>query len=285
MRLNKEITSLEIADQLGFEHLGVSQKIRKVVPLNKLSPGAISFARDKVISTETGVVIASSEIQNSNITTLNTKNPRLGFIRLMNFLLNKGYLLKEEQTPVIGRNCKIHPKAIIEPNTVIGENCIIRAGAIIKSGSQIGDEVIIRENAVIGADGFGYEKDEEGIPIHFPHFAGVIIEDKVEIGANSVVCEGALTPTKIGYASKVNASTLIGHNVQIGKYSYIHAGVVASGGCTIGDHCWIGTNATILEKRVIKHNALIGSATVVNKNIEANKKVVGNPMRVIGDIS
>ena len=80
----------------------------------------------------------------------------------------------------------------------------------------------------------------------------------------------------------MNASTLIGHNVQIGKFSYIHAGVVASGGCTIGDHCWIGTNATVLEKRVIKNRVLVGSGTVVNKDIDENKKVVGNPMRIIG---
>ena len=67
---------------------------------------------------------------------------------------------------------------------------MIRAGAIIRSGTTIGSDAIIRENALIGADGFGYEKDEEGIPIHFPHFSGVSIANKVEIGGNSVVCEG-----------------------------------------------------------------------------------------------
>ena len=130
--------------------------------------------------------LASSEIQNPIITALYTKNPRLGFIRLLNFLTDKGYLLKKDQPPVIGQNCIIHPKSLIEPNTVIGENCVIRAGAIIRSGTTIGRDALIRENALIGADGFGYEKDEEGIPIHFPHFSGVSIANKVEIGGESV---------------------------------------------------------------------------------------------------
>ena len=283
MEIVKQLTSSNIAERLGFEHVGPTRVVKKVVTLDELSSGAIAFARDKSFTPTSGTLITSNTNKSSETTYLITAKPRLGFVRLLRWLKDECYFREIEQAPIIRRGCVIHPSAIIEPNTVIGSNSIIKAGAVIRSGVSIGNDVIIRENALIGADGFGYEKDENGVFIHFPHLGGVTILDKVEVGGNSVVCEGALKPTEIGFGSKVNAASLIGHNVKIGSNTLIHAGVVASGGCQIGNHCWIGTNATILEKRKVSNNVLVGSGTIVNKDVAENLKVVGNPMRVLGE--
>lgn len=283
MKLMKSISSLDLAQELNFEHFGLPQDIKNIAALGNLAPGSISFCKNKFDGRSRGVIIADEDFSSSSVTTLVTKNPRLGFIRLLNMLENQKLLVKPRIEPIIGKNVSIHPSCTIEYNTIIGDGCVIKSGAIIGEGTSLGAGVIIRENALIGADGFGYEKDSEGIPIHFPHISGVELGDKVEVGSNTIICRGTLTPTIVGLATKINASSFIGHNVQIGSCTLVHAGVVASGGCVIGHHCWIGTNATVLEKRTINDYVTIGSGAVVNRDIDAYTKAVGNPARILSD--
>jgi UDP-3-O-[3-hydroxymyristoyl] glucosamine N-acyltransferase len=122
----------------------------------------------------------------------------------------------------IGKNVMIHPGASIYPNTVIGDRCIIHS------------------NAVIGCDGFGYKPDAEGHYIKVPHVGIVILEEDVEIGANTVIDRGTLAVTKIRKGTKIDNLVQIAHNVHVGEHTVIAAQAGIAGSSSIGSNARIG---------------------------------------------
>ncbi len=113
-------------------------------------------------------------------------------------------------------------------------------GARIYPNTQIGDRCIIHSNAVIGCDGFGYRPNEEGHYIKINHVGIVMIEDDVEIGANTVIDRGTLAVTRIGKGTKIDNLVQIAHNVIIGEDTAIAAQAGIAGSSAIGDHVRIG---------------------------------------------
>ena len=147
--------------------------------------------------------------------------------------------------------------------------------------AEIGSRVIIGPNCCIGIAGQGYAETDDGY-YHFPHLGMVIIDDDVTIGANTVICRGALSNTVIGKGTKIGNQVNIGHNVTIGKNVMIIAGAVICGSVEIGDNAWIGPGAKILNKIKIGKGARVGIGAVVVKDVSDGKKVIGNPARAIG---
>lgn len=145
----------------------------------------------------------------------------------------------------------------------------------------IGEECNIKSGVVIGQAGFGFEKDENGIPIHFPHLGRIVIGNNVYIGANTVIDRATLTSTIIGDHVKIDNLVHIAHNVIIGDYSYIIAGTILGGGVHIGKNCWIAPNVSIKQQLSIGDNALVGLGAVVLKNVDDNMIVVGNPAKIL----
>ncbi len=145
----------------------------------------------------------------------------------------------------IGSRSIIYPQAYIGHGTSIGEDVIIYPGVKIYPNSQIGDRCIIHANAVIGCDGFGYRPNEEGHYVKINHVGIVIIEEDVEIGANTVIDRGTLAVTRIGKGSKIDNLVQIAHNVAIGDHTAIAAQAGIAGSSEIGDHVRIGGQAGI----------------------------------------
>ena len=218
--LQKPILSMELAIHLGLKHRGSAESITKVSAISDQSSGALVFAT-KIASAPIQHVsyITSSNLilTEANMTVLLSNNPRLDFIRAINYLIEKKHLSVKFYEKGIDRSVRIHPTAVVEPGCMILENSVISAGAVVKQGSRIGKNCIIGENAIIGADGFGFERDKNGNPIHFTHLCGVWIGDCVYVGASSIISRGALWYTKIADHTKINAKVLVGHNVKIGR--------------------------------------------------------------------
>ncbi len=145
----------------------------------------------------------------------------------------------------IGSRSIIYPQVYIGHGTTIGEEVIIYPGVKIYPNTQIGDRCIIHANAVIGCDGFGYRPNEEGYYVKINHVGIVIIEDDVEIGANTVIDRGTLAVTRIGKGSKIDNLVQIAHNVTIGEHTAIAAQAGIAGSSEIGDHVRIGGQAGI----------------------------------------
>ncbi len=188
----------------------------------------------------------------------------------------------------------IHPSVIIHPNAVIAKDvyigplcsigdCQIGAGSIIQSHVSIGDcvsigkKVLIKNGARIGQSGFGFVKNENGELEKFPQIGRVIIEDNVEIGANTCVDRGALSITRIGAGTKIDNLVEIAHNVQIGKNCMITGNVSIGGSCKIGDEVWIGPTASLRDGIVVGSGALINMGSVVIKDVKAAADVIGYP--------
>ena len=284
--LIKVISSIELATALNLDHIGDEQEIYHISTLDESNKNSLFFSKTGFMApAQFSSCIAQKNIETVPLysSLIVSNNPRMDFIRSINYLIENGFINAKSYSDYIGDDVIIHETAQIEEGCSIGDGTIIGAGTVIKKGTRIGKNCVIHENAVIGAEGFGFERDQNGHPVHFTHLGGVYIGDDVYIGACSVVSKGALKNTHIDDHAKVNARVLVGHNVQVGKSSYLHAGVVVSGGCIIGAKCWIGTNATVLEKRVIGDNCIIGSGSVVNKEVFDNSVCFGNPAKKIRD--
>ncbi len=184
-------------------------------------------------------------------------NPRLAFIKAANHFFPR----HKRSIPIVHPSSEVRPSAVLSGSVTIGECCLIKSGA------------------VIGEEGFGFEYDPDGIPLRFPHVGGVRIGNNVEVGANTVICRGALGDTIIENHVKIDDRCFIAHNVHIGARGLIIAGAEISGSVKIGEGAWIGPNAAIKEKIQIGKDALVGIGAVVIRDVPPNTVVVGNPAR------
>jgi UDP-3-O-[3-hydroxymyristoyl] glucosamine N-acyltransferase len=171
---------------------------------------------------------------------------------------------------IVGKNFSIGPGSMVCGNVWIGDNVTIGSGCIIKPGS------------VIGAKGFGFERDENGVPVRIEHDGGVVIGDDVEIGAINTVVSGTVSPTLVMDHTKTDDHVHIAHNCIVGLSNLFAAGVVISGGVVIGDCNFFGVNCCVKNKVVIGSWNIIGMGAVVINNISDYTTIIGNPGRAHG---
>jgi UDP-3-O-[3-hydroxymyristoyl] glucosamine N-acyltransferase len=159
----------------------------------------------------------------------------------------------------IGDGSQIGAGAKIGDNVIIGKNCVIHPNVCIEDRCTLGDNVILHAGVVIGADGFGYVRDENNHYIKFPQIGTVVIEDNVEIGANTCIDRGALGETRVGEGTKIDNLVQVGHNVSIGKRCVIAAQTGISGSVVIEDNCVIGGQVGFGDHVRVQAGTVIGS--------------------------
>jgi len=198
----------------------------------------------------------------------------------------------------IGNHVWIGPGVVIEDNVTIGDHVVIESNSVVNKGSHIGsfsrihpnvtlyentklgNSVILHAGAVIGADGFGYVK-ESGKIYKFPQLGSVIIEDNVEIGANTTIDGGSLSDTVIGSGTKIDNLCQIAHNVKIGRNMLMAAQCGIAGSTVIGNDVTVGGQSAIIDNISIGDNVMIGGKSGVIEDIEDNGVVWGMPARPI----
>lgn len=179
---------------------------------------------------------------------------------------------------VIGDYTKIYEHVYIGDGVKIGSHCIIYPGVRIYPGMQIGDNVIIHSNAVIGADGFGFAPLEDGTWKKIEHTGNVIIEDNVEIGANTCVDKSQMGSTVIHKGVKIDNLCQIAHNVEIGQNTVMAAMTGIAGSTRIGEHCIFAGQVGIVGHVTIADNTTLGAqAGVIGSIKEAGKVYMGTP--------
>ncbi len=176
----------------------------------------------------------------------------------------------------IGRNCSIDDSVIIGSNVEIGDNVVIRGKVVI------GNRCHIKSHACIGEKGFSFGFDEDGKPITVRHGGGVWICNEVEIGSFNTICQATLegVDTILEDNVKLDDNVHIAHNCHIGKNTCLAAGCMLNGSVTIGENTWIGLQVT-LNKVKVGNNVLIGSGSMVTKDIPDGVVVAGNPAKII----
>ena len=179
----------------------------------------------------------------------------------------------------IGDGTKVFPFVYINGNVHIGKNCYIGAGTKIIGNVYIGDNVLIKENVVLGADGLTTDRDENGEAVSMPQFGGLIIEDNVQIGANTAIARGAIDNTVIRRGCKIDNCCWISHNNFFDENVFMVGESTTFGSVTVGKNSQISGNATIRNGLTIGENVLVGAGAVVTRSVKDGAVVSGNPAR------
>jgi len=158
----------------------------------------------------------------------------------------------------VGEGTQIRAGAKIGDGVKVGNNCVIHPNVFLEDGVSIGNNVILHSGVVIGTDGFGYVRDKTEY-VKFPQIGTVVIEDEVEIGANTCIDRGALGETRIGRGTKIDNLVQVGHNVRIGARVVIAAQTGISGSTVIEDDCIIGGQVGFGDHAKVLSGAIIGS--------------------------
>lgn len=276
----------EIADLVGGELRGDGDvEITSVADIAAAQPGQIAFYEkgDEAPSTGASCVLTSSSDAFDDLATIVVKDPKLAFARVASILHPRKDRSPEihssaviSPTAKIGQNVFIGAFSCVGDNSTVGDgthlragakigdhvsvgaNCVIHPNVFVDDGCTIGDNVVLHSGVVIGADGFGYVRDASEY-VKFPQIGTVVIENDVEIGANTCVDRAALGETRIGEGTKIDNLVQIGHNVQIGKRCVIAAQTGISGSVTIEDDCVIGGQVGFGDHVRVQSGAVIGS--------------------------
>lgn len=215
-----------------------------------------------------------------------TENPKLAFLRIGNSLFKKPVSFGIHPTVVIHPEAKIAENVYIGPFTYIGK-CEIGKGVCIEGHCYLHDNVVIRDQVIIfagckiGGVGLGHIFNENGDLENFPQIGGVIIEERVELGASCIVLRGALSSTRIGKNTKIDCHVIVGHNVVIGQNTLVAANSVLGGSSFIGNNVFIGINATVVDYIQIGHGAFVGAGAIVLEDIPQNTKIIARPSVII----
>ncbi|HET7116458.1 MAG TPA: UDP-3-O-(3-hydroxymyristoyl)glucosamine N-acyltransferase [Hanamia sp.] len=179
---------------------------------------------------------------------------------------------------IIGNNVKLYPQVYLGDNVIIGDNTILYPGVKIHHDCVIGKSVAIHAGSVIGGDGFGFAPQDDGSFKKVPQIGNVLVEDNVEIGANTTIDRATIGSTIIKYGAKLDNLIQIAHNVEIGANTVIAAQSGVSGSTKIGKNVMIGGQAGIVGHLQIADGSKINAQSGVAKSIKLpNTAVTGSP--------
>lgn len=180
---------------------------------------------------------------------------------------------------VIGNNVKIFHNTVLLNNVEVGDNSILFQNISIREDCKIGKRVIIHPGAVIGADGFGYQKDEKGVYHKVPQIGNVVIEDDVEIGANSTIDRAAIGSTIIKKGCKIDNLVQIAHNVSVGSNTIMSAQSGVSGSVKIGNNSILAGQVGIAGHLEIGDNVILVAQSGVSKSLTKPGVYFGSPAK------
>lgn len=177
----------------------------------------------------------------------------------------------------IGARTIVYPNVTIGPGTRVGEDCVLHSQAAVRERVVIGNRVILHNGVVIGSDGFGFARQKDGSHFKIPQLAAVVIEDDVEIGANSTVDRPAVGETRISAGTKIDNLVHIAHGVTLGRRVLLAAQVGIAGSTTIEDDVMMAGQSGVTGHVRVGRGAKIGAKSAVLQSVEADEFVTGHP--------
>lgn len=309
-------TVAELAAHVGGRVRGREDvRICRVAALESASEGDIAFVEDSRLlesaaRARASCIIIPTGAQADAPSLIEAARPKLAFAQIAELLHPaKSLAPSSHPTAIIAPSAEVDENVFIGPHVCVGERTCIGAGTQVHAGVKIGDDVtigrdsvlhpnvavydrvtigsrvILHAGVIIGADGFGYVPDEENRRHKFPQIGTVLIEDEVEIGANSCVDRGALGPTRIGRWTKIDNLVQIAHNVEIGERVVIAAQTGISGSTIIEDDAIIGGQVGMGDHARVRRGAIIGSKAGIlpGKIVRAGAVVWGIPARPLDE--
>jgi UDP-3-O-[3-hydroxymyristoyl] glucosamine N-acyltransferase len=299
----------ELAERLGGRPVegDGSREVRGVAALDSGGPDEVGFVRSaknaaELAASRIGAVIAPPGVDVGGRAAIRSASPNLDIARAAKLLspgarpapgvhprasVDPGAAV--DATASVGAGCSIgpgaaigartvlHPNVTIYPGAAIGADCELHAGVVVTDGSRIGDRVILHPGVVVGADGFGYEFDEIGRFEKVPQLGVVVVEDDVEIGANTTVDRARFGETRIGRGVKLDNLVQIGHNSTIGEGSAIVAQSGIAGSTTLGKRVFMMAQSGAANRVTIGDGTFVGVRAGVVQDVPAGSRVFGFP--------
>lgn len=308
-----QFTAQQIAAFVSGEIIGSPVvQIHDVSPIEQGIAGTLSYVTDQrflpaLASTKASVVLLTRDLYDPSLTTAATlilvSNARQAMGQLLQgvaeFLrprrqgieqpsfVAEGVAIPEDayvgafayigKGVKIGKGVQIYPQTFIGDYTQIADNTIIYSGVKIYDHCTIGKDCIIHSGCVIGADGFGFEPDAEGVNRKIPQIGTVVIEDDVEIGANTTIDRAMMGETRVKKNAKIDNLVQVAHNVQVGDSTFLCAQVGIAGSTTVGKHCILAGQVGVANRLTVADNVVCGAQTGVASSIRQAGQYQGSP--------
>lgn len=310
-----EFSAQQIAALLGGKLLGNPQAmVSDVAPVESAQSRHLAFITDEkylpfLASTKAGVVLVTASLfnapananENSAIILVDNARAAMGqLLQLVSKSMNPAKSGIEQpsfisETVVVpedayigafayigknvrlGKGVQLYPHVFIGDNVTIGDRTILFDGVKIYPRCVVGDDCILHAGVVIGADGFGFEPDAQGVNQKIPQIGNVIIENDVEIGANSTIDRAMMGTTIIRRNAKIDNLVQIGHNVEVGESTILCAQVGIAGSTKIGKHCILAGQVGVAGHLVIADNSVFAGKTGISGNIRKPGMYSGYP--------
>lgn len=287
-----------------------SIRVSCLSPINEISSESLVFADSsenlkRAEASQAAAVLVDRLTSDSTKPLIQVTHPFNAFITLMHFFNPPQKIIPGiHPTAVIGEgvhlgsNVFIGPYVVIEAGSFIGDNCILKSHihigrevtinqdttihphVTVYDKCQIGSRVIIHASTVIGSDGFGYTF-VDGKHLKVPHMGHVVIEDDVEIGANTAIDRATIGETKIGEGTKIDNLVQVAHSVKLGKHNILCGFTGIAGSTTTGDHVIFAANVGVSDHVRIDNGVVLGARTGVppKKHLKEGMVYLGNPAR------
>ena len=308
-----EFSAQQIAMVLGGKVTGdANRKVSDVGPIESAHEGQLSFLCDAkylphLPQTGASVVLMTESIAfdgETNATLIRVENARAAMGQLLSLVakamnpakqgveqpsfVSEGVAIPEDayigafayigKNVQLGKGVQIYPHTYIGDNVKIGDNTILYSGVKVYYNCVIGKDCILHAGVVIGSDGFGFEPDAKGVNQKLPQIGNVIIEDDVEIGANTTVDRAMMGSTIIHRNAKLDNLVQVAHNVEIGESTFMCAQVGVAGSTKVGGHCILAGQVGVAGHITIADNCVFGAQSGIANNVKKSGMYQGSPI-------
>ncbi len=178
----------------------------------------------------------------------------------------------------LGKGVQIYPHVYVGDNVKIGDNTILYSGVKVYYNCVVGNDCILHAGVVIGSDGFGFEPDAKGVNQKLPQIGNVIIEDDVEIGANTTIDRAMMGSTIVRRNAKIDNLVQVAHNVEVGESTFLCAQVGIAGSSKIGGHCILAGQVGVAGHLEIADNCIFGAQSGIPSNVRKAGMYQGSPI-------
>jgi UDP-3-O-[3-hydroxymyristoyl] glucosamine N-acyltransferase len=286
--------------------------VRGVAPLGEAGPDQISFVTSsKAVaaaqSTRAGALVVSKEFAGAPCALLRCDQPQLAVIALLRVFhptlpippgIHPSAIVSDSATihrsatigpcavvearAMIGAEVRLFPYVYIGEGSVVGDGSVLYTGVVVREGVRLGRRVIVHSGAVLGADGFGYAFDGH-VHQKIPQVGGVVIEDDVEIGANTTIDRASVGNTIVRKGAKIDNLVQVAHHVVIGEHALIAAQVGIAGSSRIGNRAVLAGQVGVADHVTVGEGAQVGAQSGIPSNVPAGTQVLGAPARPISE--
>ncbi len=298
----------EIAARLDCNMVGgTDPEITGVAGIDQAGPGELTFVSNRkyvrsIKTTRAAAIILGFDIEEVAIPSLRTSNPYLAFARALEIFYQPprpqagihpsaviaegvrigsgasiGAYVTIAEGCVIGANATLHPHVTLYPRVSIGDDTVLHSHVVIREHCFLGNRVVLQNGVVIGADGFGFAPADDGTYRKIPQSGRVLVEDDVEIGANSTVDRAAVGDTIVRRGAKLDNLVQVGHGAQVGESCVIAAQVGLAGSTRLGKGVQVGGQAGFAGHMEVGDGAVITAQSGLAHDVNPGAVLSGSP--------